>query len=962
MPAARWKEYKKEKRKEAAAMGDGTMLVQVSHMHGVPTTELAEFAEYMDVDVAKEPYLLPIVADAMNAPLPMGWIECKDQKSGSIYYCDTETQQTMWDHPLDLHFKNLLYDERKNYKARSKTGGVLRPEGGTGATPAAAQATELYFKAQLQEKEMQLQSLQTVLDESSKHQEVLKQVDKAKEARLLREQNSKLQLELEKTRKKTQQQSKSWFGKKSTTADGAVTGSQSVKATPPPTPVRQSQLEREWLWRLREGTRDVKHDVSAIRKEVVSFKQVINDWKQSTSAQLMLAVQQVSPAGAEAAPRGVEVELATLRAQNSDLERRLIEHSAKTTTNDARDSQQDRHSKLDASEALREEVRGLNDRLSKAAAENKALEVSVRGHEQTECEVQQLLSSRLSGVTPAASLRAAVTDLLEQLAQAQREAQSGAQEAFTMEDRQAELNTQSQMSAASFEIERSALLSEIAELKGHLEGARSQVSQKQASEGESATILQGCRRDLACSQAQNDELSATVKALQDDKSDLLKEKESLQMAHEQKVAEIEGLRSQLEDSVMARETAQKDHDAATAALNGELGKAQEAKASIEGEWRQQVEKMKEREQKAATECERMFKLVQQAHEKVTSKEKDFQAKLAGERKRFETEMEQNVAARMIGVQAKYEQEARARRKYFNLVQELQGNIRVYCRVRPRLPSELSAGLEMGIAFTGEHDDLVIKNPQRGQQDKIFEFEKVLKPDLEDTEVFNAVAPLVTSVLDGYNVCIFAYGQTGSGKTYTMEGPRQSDGIYHRAMQQLFQLKADRESFVGVEISVNLLEIYNERVIDLLNSSDNGVSDNLEIRRGPQGVFVPGLTEVPVSSAEHVMEVLVHGNMQRSTAKTAMNDVSSRSHSLLVVNIVTTHPATQDREVRTRALLSARNFHSLILPSLVHRLPASVHNSRLWTWRGRNDCRNRRRRDRLVKRRSTSISRLVRWQM
>eukprot|EP01048_Picozoa_sp_COSAG05_P028542 COSAG05_NODE_8914_length_661_cov_1.432384_1_plen_214_part_10 len=213
---------------------------------------------------------------------------------------------------------------------------------------------------------MQLQSLQNVLEESSKHQEVLKHVDKAKEARLLREQNSKLQAELEKARKKgQQQQSKGWFGKKSTGGNADV-GSQQVKAVAPAVR-RQTQVEREWLWRLREGTRDVKHDVSAIRKEVVSFKDVIDDWKQSTSAQLMLAVQQVgraARAGPSTPPHAAETELATLRAEKKELERRLMEHDAADAAHAARDAQQERHLKLDGSEALQEELRTLKERLN----------------------------------------------------------------------------------------------------------------------------------------------------------------------------------------------------------------------------------------------------------------------------------------------------------------------------------------------------------------------------------------------------------------------------------------------------------------------------------------------------------------------------------------------------------------------------------------------------------------------
>lgn len=78
--------------------------------------------------------------------------------------------------------------------------------------------------------------------------------------------------------------------------------------------------------------------------------------------------------------------------------------------------------------------------------------------------------------------------------------------------------------------------------------------------------------------------------------------------------------------------------------------------------------------------------------------------------------------------------------------------------------------------------------------------------------------MVVSVLDGYNVCIFAYGQTGTGKTFTMEGSEHNRGVNYRTLQQLFNIvKERRETFV-YDISVSVLEVYNEQIRDLLASS------------------------------------------------------------------------------------------------------------------------------------------------
>jgi len=84
-------------------------------------------------------------------------------------------------------------------------------------------------------------------------------------------------------------------------------------------------------------------------------------------------------------------------------------------------------------------------------------------------------------------------------------------------------------------------------------------------------------------------------------------------------------------------------------------------------------------------------------------------------------------------------------------------------------------------------------------------------------VYADVSPLVTSVLDGYNLCIFAYGQTGTGKTFTMEGTESNRGVNYRAMEELFKIAEARKESVSYNFSVNILEVYNEQIRDLSTS-------------------------------------------------------------------------------------------------------------------------------------------------
>ncbi|CAL0320851.1 unnamed protein product [Lupinus luteus] len=228
------------------------------------------------------------------------------------------------------------------------------------------------------------------------------------------------------------------------------------------------------------------------------------------------------------------------------------------------------------------------------------------------------------------------------------------------------------------------------------------------------------------------------------------------------------------------------------------------------------------------------------------------------------------------------------RKLYNQVQDLKGNIRVYCRVRPFL-----SGQQNFVSSVDSIEDgtITISIPSKNEKGRrSFNFNKVFGPSSGQSEVFSDMQPLIRSVLDGFNICIFAYGQTGSGKTYTMTGPEEitekSQGVNYRALSDLF-LTADKRKYTFCyDVSVQMIEIYNEQVRDLLvTDGTNKRYPFTKIRsNSSKGLSVPDASRVPVSSTNDVIELMNLGQRNRAVGATAVNDRSSRSHSCLTVHV------------------------------------------------------------------------------
>jgi kinesin family protein 5 len=147
----------------------------------------------------------------------------------------------------------------------------------------------------------------------------------------------------------------------------------------------------------------------------------------------------------------------------------------------------------------------------------------------------------------------------------------------------------------------------------------------------------------------------------------------------------------------------------------------------------------------------------------------------------------------------------------------------------------------------------------------------------------SIRSTVEDVMNGYNGTVFAYGQTGAGKSFTMMGDmddRELKGVIPRIMEQIFDAIMTASSTIEFTVGIGYMEIYMERIRDLMAPSN----DNLPINEGPRGPFVKGLREIFVSSVDEVYQALHIGQRSRATASTNMNLESSRSHSIFVVTI------------------------------------------------------------------------------
>eukprot|EP00462_Mataza_sp_D1_P028081 CAMPEP_0175174016 /NCGR_PEP_ID=MMETSP0087-20121206/32389_1 /TAXON_ID=136419 /ORGANISM="Unknown Unknown, Strain D1" /LENGTH=1217 /DNA_ID=CAMNT_0016465421 /DNA_START=129 /DNA_END=3782 /DNA_ORIENTATION=+ len=232
-------------------------------------------------------------------------------------------------------------------------------------------------------------------------------------------------------------------------------------------------------------------------------------------------------------------------------------------------------------------------------------------------------------------------------------------------------------------------------------------------------------------------------------------------------------------------------------------------------------------------------------------------------------------------------------------------VRTIIRLKPEHQSEASC---VSMDSTGSGITLSYLDQQSKPKTSSFSFDAVCPSSTTQEQMYEDHArPLVSSFLDGYNATIFAYGQTGSGKTYTMNGELElssnSSGIGPRSFKQIFDfIDAQKEIKPSrtFECRVSFMQIYNEKISDLLTEGSSSTDEDLRIHetKDRTGTYVADLTEVVCTSADMALELLQKGIKNRKTGKTAMNSESSRSHSVLTVSLTSSTADTESSDIST----------------------------------------------------------------
>ncbi|XP_077075280.1 kinesin-like protein KIF1B isoform X25 [Siphateles boraxobius] len=222
---------------------------------------------------------------------------------------------------------------------------------------------------------------------------------------------------------------------------------------------------------------------------------------------------------------------------------------------------------------------------------------------------------------------------------------------------------------------------------------------------------------------------------------------------------------------------------------------------------------------------------------------------------------------------------------------MSGSVKVAVRVRPFNSRETNKESKCIIQMQGNSTTILNpKNPKEGPKSFSFDYSYWSHTSPDDPSfasqslVYNDIGKeMLQHAFEGYNVCIFAYGQTGAGKSYTMMGKQEEgqEGIIPLLCEDLFEkINDNNNEEISYSVEVAYMEIYCERVRDLLNPKNKG---NLRVREHPLlGPYVEDLSKLAVTSYTDIADLMDAGNKARTVAATNMNETSSRSHAVFTI--------------------------------------------------------------------------------
>ncbi|XP_020688183.2 kinesin-like protein KIN-14I isoform X2 [Dendrobium catenatum] len=190
-------------------------------------------------------------------------------------------------------------------------------------------------------------------------------------------------------------------------------------------------------------------------------------------------------------------------------------------------------------------------------------------------------------------------------------------------------------------------------------------------------------------------------------------------------------------------------------------------------------------------------------------------------------------SQLAELEALYKEELVLRKRYYNIIEDMKGKIRVFCRLRPLNEKEI-AEKKKNVVFSV--DEFTVEHPWKDEKSKQHIYDRVFGQNDSQEDVFADTKYLVQSAVDGYNVCIFAYGQTGSGKTFTIYGSESHPGLTPRATAELFRLVDRDSSKFFFSLKVYMVELYQDTLVDLLLQK-NAKHVKLEIKKDSKVILM-----------------------------------------------------------------------------------------------------------------------------